>query len=238
MVVLITGANSGLGYELAKRLQGEGYTLILLVRKKSLKKIKRKFDRQYIVDIDFFTDNIQEKLKNSLPNIIPDVIIHAAGGKLEHDNHPIDIKILIKSFTLNLFSAIEINNFFIKKALLLNRYLRIIQVSSDAGITGRASPSYSISKGALNTYVKNIGRMYAKDNITICAVVPSIFVHKNSIWTKKKKKNPGYYKKIKNETTLKKFASVKEVADVIVDISKSKNMLYSAELINITAGNI
>lgn len=173
-----------------------------------------------------------------MQDTIPDVIIHCAGSKLESDSHPIDSITLKNSMNLNLFSAIEINKFFIDKAIKTNKTMRIIHISSDAGITGRASPSYSISKGALNTYVKNIGRFYAKNNIMICGIICGIFEHKNSDWTKKKIENLERYEKIKVATTLERFPDAKEIAEIVIEISKSKSVLYSAELINVTAGNI
>lgn len=238
MLVLITGASGGLGYELTKKFYEKGDSLILAAREDSIKKLKLDFKDQIYLDIDFLNDSISNKLNAYLQDEIPDLIIHCAGGKIENDFHPIDTDVLKDSMQLNFFSAIEINNFFIEKALNSKKNMRIIHISSDVGITGRASPSYSISKGALNTYIKNSGRVYAQDNIMICGLICGIFEHENSVWTKKKKENPKYYEEVKNKSTLKRFADVNEVAEVVIEISKSKSILYSAELINITAGNI
>lgn len=238
MKILITGANGGLGNKLAELFSIKEHNLILTVRANSINTIKEKFPKQTYLEIDFITDNINEKLKSINLKEIPDLIIHCAGGKIEGDEHPINSEILDKTIKLNCSSVIELNNYFIEKAIINNKNLRIIHISSDAGITGRASPSYSISKGALNTYIKNSGRFYAQENIMICGLICSIFEHKNSSWTKKKLENPSYYEEVKKSTALKRFASVEEIAEIVIDISKSKSMLYSSELINITAGNI
>jgi len=238
LLVLITGASGGLGYELAKRFSESNFELILIQRASGRLNLKEEFPEAIILNIDFLKESIKCILDKYTFDKLPDIIIHCAGGKLEEDTHPINSDILLNTMKLNFFSVVEINNFFINKSLKINGKLRIIHISSVAGVTGRASPSYSISKGALNTYIKNIGREYASHNIMICGLICGIFEHPTSVWTKKKIDNPKYYFKVKNESTLRRFANVKEIADIVVDVSNSKSMLYSAELITITAGNI
>lgn len=210
MTVLITGASRGLGYELSKKFYLKNYNLILITRKKSSETVKKIFENNVIVELDLLEDSITDKFDKVFLNILPDVIIHCAGSKLENDKHFIDTSILKQSMNINLNNPIELNNYFIEKAKENGQSLRIVHISSDAGITGRASPSYSISKGALNTYVKNAGRIYMPDNIMICAVLPTRFDQSN----------------------------INSVVEIVQGIAESSNMLYSAELITITAGSI
>lgn len=237
MLVLITGASGGLGYELANYFHKNGDDLILIARQSSVHKLQEKFSSHTIAEIDFFNDDAIKILSRCILTKLPDIIIHCAGGKIEGDNHPINIDLLKKTMDINLNNAININNYFIDAFKKHHVSSRIIHISSNAGLTGRASPCYSIAKGALHTYIKNIGRVYAKDNIMICGIMFGIFEHENSEWTKKKIHNKEYYKKTLNSHTMQRFPDAKEIAEVVVGIALSKTMLYSAEIINATAGN-
>jgi len=210
MTVMITGASSGLGYELGKEFQNSGDNLVLLARKNSFQEKDKIFKKQKIISLDLLQANIQDEINTLFKQFLPDVIIHCAGSKLNGDEHPIDINLLNQSMNINVNNPISINNYFISKAKKQGKHLRIIHISSDAGLTGRASPSYSIAKGALNTYVKNSARIYKKNNIMICGILPSKFDKTN----------------------------INEVVEIVKNIGKTKNMLYSAELITITAGTI
>jgi len=210
MTVMITGASSGLGYELGKEFQNSGDNLVLLARKNSFQEKDKIFKKQKIISLDLLQANIQDEINTLFKQFLPDVIIHCAGSKLNGDEHPIDINLLNQSMNINVNNPISINNYFISKAKKQEKHLRIIHISSDAGLTGRASPSYSIAKGALNTYVKNSARIYKKNNIMICGILPSKFDKTN----------------------------INEVVEIVKNIGKTKNMLYSAELITITAGTI
>lgn len=237
MLVLITGASGGLGFELATYFHKKGDDLILIARQDSSPKLKEKFSSHTILEIDFFKDDTVEILSRCIPTELPDIIIHSAGGKIEGDSHPIDINLLKKTMDINLNNAITINNYFIEAFQKHQSGSRIIHISSNAALTGRASPCYSVAKGALHTYIKNIGRIYAKDNIMICGIMFGIFEHENSEWTKKKVQNKEYYEKMLDAYTMQRFPDAKEIADVVLDVALSKTMLYSAEILHATAGN-
>ena len=90
----------------------------------------------------------------------------------------------------------------------------IICTSSITGIesTG-ASVTYSVSKAALNHYVKCISRPFAKNKIRINAICPGNIFFKGSVWEENFKKNPSFVKKtIKDKVPQGKFGSPKDIA--------------------------
>lgn len=59
--ILITGASSGIGYEMALQLAAKGYNLILVARRvEKLKRIQRELTTAYGVDIHFFGKDLSD----------------------------------------------------------------------------------------------------------------------------------------------------------------------------------
>lgn len=236
--ILITGSSRGLGLQIAKKLESKDLSLILTGR--DAKNLKSALDslkypkNHFILEIDFekeiskLFEFIEEK------NLMLEGIIHNLGVKLPNDSHPIDIELLHKTMDLNLYKSVEINSTFIKNRLKYKS--KIIHIGSNIGYSGNASPSYSISKGALNTYVKNIARFYAKENIAICAILPGAMDHIGSDWAEKKLKDPQRYEEVKKSLPLGKFCDVDEVAAFVEKIYNLDAEVINGSLFKIDGG--
>ncbi len=241
-IAFITASSSGLGFQIALDLSKRGYIVILNGRnKKKLKKAKEKLhnkDLHHIFCCDLVYNKMIQKLDKFFKkiNILPHIIIHSLGGKIAEDKHPISIEILNQSMNLNLYSSILINNYFIPQFIENKNIQKIIHISSSASINGNASPSYAISKGALNIYIKNSARFYALDNISFCGIIPNIIIHENSDWGKKKKENNEYYTKRLNEMPLKEFATPAQLSPYICALCDIDNMHNTGSLIELQGG--
>jgi 3-oxoacyl-[acyl-carrier protein] reductase len=238
-VVLVTGSASGLGFEIAEQLAQRGCQLLLTGR--SLEKLQQAQKRlcnaeRHIVfcgDLtqeDYLQHMMQEMVQREL---IPDVMIHSLGGRVESDASPLTRDTLQRSMRLNLEVAVELNQFFISY-LVKNKYGRIIHISSDASLTGQSAPGYAAAKAAVNAYVKSTARFYAKDNVMICAVLPGILEHESSAWAEKKHAQPEYYQKRVQQMPLGRFGSPEEVAPFVAELACSDSMMCAGSLIELT----
>ena len=236
--ILITGSSRGLGLEIAKQLEDSNTSLIITGRNNlTLQNASKElsYSKNHIfLQIDF--EKELYKLIDLINNqqIFLNGIIHNLGVKLPSDSHPIDMKILDKTLKLNLYTAIEINSSFIKN--VLSSYCKIIHIGSNIGENGNSSPAYSISKGALNTYIKNIARYYAMDNISICAVLPGAMDHDGSDWSIKKIEKFSRYEEVKNSLPLGKYCSTKDVATFVKKIYNLDIDLINGSLFKIDGG--
>lgn len=236
--VLITGSSRGLGLEIAKKIEDNNIRLILTGRdENSLKKARDSLkypQNHFILEIDF--EESLDQLFNLIEskNLIFDSVIHNLGVNISGDSHPINLEILKKTMQLNLYTAIEINSALIEQRFNTNG--KIIHIGSNIGYTGNASPSYSISKGALNTYIKNIARYYAKSNVSICGVLPGPMEHEGSSWYIKKSINKSRYDEMKKSLPLGKFCQTDEVALFVKNIYESDTRIINGSLFNIDGG--
>jgi NAD(P)-dependent dehydrogenase (short-subunit alcohol dehydrogenase family) len=239
--VLITGSSRGLGFEIAKILSEEEFTVILNGREEktlqaAINALKNSDNHLYFC-FDLLKDNVVTTLKKFLieKELSIDIVIHNLGGKFEYDTHPIKVDILNKTMKFNLYTAIEINNFIIPE-MIKKGGGKIIHIGSKAGIDANASPCYSISKGALHIYIKNIARFYAKSNIMICGVIPGILDHKGSEWDKKRTNEPEKYESCKKQMPLGRFAHPKEIAPFVVNLCKLDTMQITGSLFILDGG--
>lgn len=175
MKILITGASSGLGAELARQYATKDNELILLARREDklfklrseLFQICKSVDI-VVADVTAF-DTLQEKIK-LITNL--DMVILNAGISLGHSN---DIP-TIKEFQ-NLYDVNVLSNHAILE-ILLPRFKeqksgKIVFISSLASLFSMPSSKvYSSSKRALNAYAEGIRYKYQKDNIKVINILP------------------------------------------------------------------
>jgi 3-oxoacyl-[acyl-carrier protein] reductase len=236
---LITGGSQGLGLAVAKIFDKRKMQVMLSGRSRlKLENCLSDFDNSthgFIADDLSQESNLKEFLgKLAATKFIPDIIIHSLGGKIEGDMQPLTAELLQRSIHLNLGIAAQINAHFLP-VMLERQQGCIIHISSDASLTGDAAPGYVASKAAINAYVKSTSRFYAKHNIMMCAILPGVFEHDSSSWTKKKITHPEYYEKKRQSMPLGRFADSSEIAKVVADIACSNNMVHSGSLIELAS---
>ena len=120
--------------------------------------------------------------------------------------------------------------------MIKNEFGRIIHVSSDSSKTGKCSPAYAAAKSAVNGYVKSAARHYAKYNIMFCAVLPNIFEHKNSVWSKKRVADPECYRERLSQMPTGRFADPSEIAKYIADLACNNSIMSAGSLFELTGG--
>jgi len=175
MKILITGASSGLGAELARQYTSPKNEIILLARRedKLFKLRSELFEKCKSVDIIVADvtafDELQEKIK-SIGSV--DMVILNAGVSLGHNG---DIP-TIDEFK-NLYDVNVLSNHAILEVLLplfkKQQSGKVVFISSLASLfTMPSSKVYSSSKRALNAYAEGIRYKYKKDGIKVINILP------------------------------------------------------------------
>ena len=176
MKIIITGASSGLGEDLARQYATKDNELILLARREDkLFKLRSELFESaagieiIVADVTAF-DILQEKIKK-IGTV--DMVILNAGVALGHKDGNIPT---IESFK-NLYDVNVLSNHAILEVLLPRLVAqgsgKIVFISSLASLfTMPSSKVYSSSKRALNAYAEGIRYKYKKDGIKVITILP------------------------------------------------------------------
>lgn len=173
-VAVVTGAASGLGSAIARKLHDEGAQVALL----DLHQASRIGDRAsaYTVDLTSETNvaNVINQIGETFGRI--DILVNSAGitGQTNIKTHEVTTEDLRRVFEVNFMAS-----FFTSRAvlpwMLKQNYGRILHIASVAGKEGNAGMlAYSASKAAVIGMTKVQGKEYAETGITINALAPAV----------------------------------------------------------------
>jgi NAD(P)-dependent dehydrogenase (short-subunit alcohol dehydrogenase family) len=159
---LVTGANKGIGREVARQLARKGFHVFVAARnpdagRKAADEIAKQGGKATLLEIDV-TDNASVKgAVREFSKIADylDVLVNNAGIMMDGDDaiHEVSDDIFRRTIETNVLGALGVTRAF-AQLLAKSKAPRIINVSSGGGqLTGGAdgwSPAYCISKTALN----------------------------------------------------------------------------------------
>lgn len=178
--VLITGATSGIGYELAKIFAKNNYNLILSARnKKTLESIKIDFEKEYGIDVKIFEKDLNKRnsaveLFNEVKaeNLKVDILINNAGAGYVGEFLDEDIQKDEEIMELNMNSLTVLTKLFAKE-MVGRKSGKILNVAS----TGSYHPGpYTAVYYATKSYVLSLTEALAVEfkpyNVQISALCP------------------------------------------------------------------
>lgn len=183
-VVVVSGASSGLGAQMARGFAGQGADLVIMARRleklEALAEEIRGMGRRCLaircdVTDSSMVDKAAEQAEQEFGKV--DVLVNCAGsaknaGVLEMTNEEWD-------FTI----ATDMNSvFYVTRAfaniMKKNQYGRIINIASMYGLVGNTAMdtvAYHTSKGGVVNFTRAVAAELAKYNITCNAICPGYF---------------------------------------------------------------
>jgi NAD(P)-dependent dehydrogenase (short-subunit alcohol dehydrogenase family) len=171
---LVTGANKGIGYEVARQLAAKGFNVFIGARKreagrKAAERIAKDGGQATFLEIDV-ADNASviaaaQEFARGTDHL--DVLVNNAGIIVDGDDAILEIsdELLRKTLETNTLGALRVTRAF-APLLGKSKTPRVINVSSGGGqLTGGAdgwSPAYCISKTALNSVTAQLATALPK----------------------------------------------------------------------------
>jgi NAD(P)-dependent dehydrogenase (short-subunit alcohol dehydrogenase family) len=174
-IVLVTGANRGLGLEFAKQLQETGYEVIGTARSPG-KADELKATGARVEQLDVASPESVEALANRLNGVPIEMLINNAGMLNRSDSSldTLDFEVMERTFQVNSLGPLRVT-----QALLPNlqagKKKTIVNISSIMGsieLSSGGSYSYRTSKTALNQINKIISAELAPQGFTSVVIHP------------------------------------------------------------------
>jgi NAD(P)-dependent dehydrogenase (short-subunit alcohol dehydrogenase family) len=182
-VALISGANRGLGFEVARQLAATGVTVLLGARRslageKAARQLRREGGTVVSVPLDVTSSTSVRELAARIEGEYGrlDILVNNAGAYFDVDDQAssVDLDIVRQALETNLIGAWQLTEAMLP---LMRRhdYGRIVNVSSGCGAVeseGAACPAYRVSKAALNSHTRMLATELAGSGILVNAVCP------------------------------------------------------------------
>src|SRR5262245_55484515 len=178
-IAVITGAASGLGLAIAKRLAREGAKIAMVDQSRKLHAIVEESGPGFkAFDIDVTNENqvngVIAEIAAEFGRI--DVLVNSAGvtGKTGVKSHEVETRDFRFVFDVNVTGSF-LTSRAVLPYMLARQYGRILHIASISGKEGNAGMlAYSASKAAVIGMAKAQGKEYAETGITVNALAPAV----------------------------------------------------------------
>ena len=180
--VLITGATSGIGYELAKLFAQDQYNLIIVARNpQELETTASEFKQQYGVEVTTIAKDLSEKQgpfevydEVKAKGIRVDVLVNNAGQGQYGEFVDTDINRELEIVQLNIGAYLVLTKAFLKEMVARNEG-KILMVSSIGGeLPGPLQSVYHATKAFVSSFSEAIQNETKDTQVTITKLLPGV----------------------------------------------------------------
>ena len=168
--VLITGANRGIGKGIAQSLLSSGFQILATSRK--IENFDFNHENLTKARLDIGDTNAVAEFQKVVEEFNPSILINNAG--ITKDNLFLrmtedDWNEVINTNLTGVFRVTKL----VAKGMLKQRWGRVINISSIAGIMGNpGQTNYSASKAAVDAFTRSLAKELGSRNITVNSIAP------------------------------------------------------------------
>ena len=190
-VALVTGANRGLGYAIAKGLAEGDITVVLGARdaKKGAAVCSELQGQGLAASVEVLDVTNEKSIQTAVANIQTrfnrlDILVNNAGILIDGDAHVLNVSqdVILKTLHTNVLGPLMLCQYCIP-LMKAGGYGRIVNMAStlgslsemadpDSGYAGVETPAYRLSKAALNALTTLVAKNIRNENILVNSVCP------------------------------------------------------------------
>ena len=210
--IIVTGGSKGLGREIKNYYIKKNFNVVDISRTNQKNQLNSANISNDLKNLGK-TTSVFKRIKKSYKKL--DAIICCTGSGKKISKCELDENVIQHYLNVNLFTIINTINSYLK--VYKNKSIKIIIISSIVSKKIIQAPiGYSISKRALDYFVKIFAKQYASSKININLISPGNIYIKGNNWDKKLKKNKREVQKyINQEVPLKSFIKPQEIFPII-----------------------
>jgi len=236
---VITGGASGIGYAVAEKLGGEGAKIWILDRDAALAEKAVESLQQKGYSASFIQTDITEEanVKSAFDKVTETggctIVINSAGvvGPNGINTTEVNVADFEKTCKINLTGSFLVTQYALK-AMLPNKYGRILLIASIAGKEGNAGMAcYSASKAGVIGLTKSVGKEYAESGVTINAIAPATIMT-----AMVEKMEPHQIKYMTDKIPMKRCGQLEEAANLIAWIVSKEASFNTGFTFDLTGG--
>jgi len=232
-IVLVTGASRGIGLEAAKHFSKEGYKVIGSSRGDFNLGELIGDESAISVQLDLMS---KESIKNLFADLksedlLPSVLVNNAGITKDQLFLRMKDEDWDDVIETNLNGLFRVTKAFIKP-MVKNKFGRIINISSVAGLMGNSGQvNYSSSKSAMVGFSRSLAKELGSRNITSNVVAPGFIETDMTTFL-----NDDEKVEVSKNIPMKRFGSVQDVAKCIVFLASDEANYITGQTISVDGG--
>jgi len=233
MIVLVTGASRGIGLEAAKRFSKEGYKVIGTSRGDFNLGDLIGDESAISAQLDLMSKESIKSLFADLKseNLLPSVLVNNAGITKDQLFLRMKDEDWDDVIETNLNGLFRVTKAFIKP-MVKNKFGRIINISSVAGLMGNSGQvNYSSSKSAMVGFSRSLAKELGSRNITSNVVAPGFIETDMTTFL-----NDDEKVEVSKNIPMKRFGTVQDVAKCIVFLASDEANYITGQTISVDGG--
>ncbi|NQV49896.1 MAG: SDR family oxidoreductase [Candidatus Marinimicrobia bacterium] len=237
---LVTGASRGLGRAIADSLAKEGVQVAIVARNQGdINSFLDTHPGNHIgLAYDLVPEGNPQKMVAEMIDKFghPDIVVHNVGGNLGFTDPLCGIEEWRQVYRFNLEIAVELNQMLIPQ-MRLNKWGRIVHISSIASLENQGTAPYCSIKAALNAYTRSLGRYVSPDGINISAVLPGAVFTEGGYWDMTSKERPEHVEKYLSERmAIQRFGSPEEIGNIVTFLCSQHASFIVGSAITVDGG--
>jgi NAD(P)-dependent dehydrogenase (short-subunit alcohol dehydrogenase family) len=240
-VAIVVGGAGGIGHAQALGLADAGADVVVASRKlehleKVAGEIKAKGRKSLAVTVEVVDEKSVAKMVDAVLKVFPhiDILVNAHGLAIRHpaDTFPIDEwQQVMDVNTRGTFLTCQA----VGRVMIKQKSGKIINLSSVRGRYGLPSDyaAYCPSKGAVDTLTRTLACEWAKYNVLVNAVAPTIV---ETDLTRSALANPDYAKMMKSRIPLGKWAMPEDIVGATIFFASKASDFITGQILYIDGG--